>query len=151
MSDVRQSEIMMASCRLSEEEIAAALAVLRSGNLRQGPVTEQLERCFCDRFGARFAIACGSGTAALHLAYSAYLKPGDEVLVPALTFLATASMVIAVGAVPVLCDVDPHTLLIDLVDARRRLTPRTRAIVPVHCSATAATGRRSRHSRKNSV
>lgn len=132
MENANEPEITMASCRLTEAEVAAVVAVLSTGGLRQGPMTERLENLFCENFGARHAIACASGTAALHLAYLSLLEPGTEVLLPALTFLATASMVVAAGATPVLCDVNPDTLLIDLEDASRRMTSRTSAIVPVH-------------------
>ncbi|MBX9591994.1 MAG: DegT/DnrJ/EryC1/StrS family aminotransferase [Hyphomonadaceae bacterium] len=132
MDDDRTPAIATSSCVPSAAEISAVAAVLRSGLLRQGPSVERLEREFCARFGARHAVACASGTAALHLAYQSLLCAGDEVLVPALTFVATASMAIAAQAVPVACDVDADTWLIDLRDAERRITPRTRAIAPVH-------------------
>ncbi len=76
--------------------------------------------------------SCASGTASLHLAYMAFLKPGDEVLVPSFTFMATGSTVAIGGGRPVFCDIDPDTFLIDLEDAERRITERTRAISPVH-------------------
>jgi dTDP-4-amino-4,6-dideoxygalactose transaminase len=78
-------------------------------------------------------IACvNSGTAALHLALEAVLDPGDEVLVQSLTFVATFQAIIAAGTVPVACEVRPGTVTIDLEDAARRITPRTKAIMPVH-------------------
>jgi perosamine synthetase len=77
-------------------------------------------------------VAAANGTVTLHLAYAALVPPGSEILVPAYTFLATASMVVAAGCTPVFCEIDPETLLIDLADAERRITPRTRAIAPVH-------------------
>lgn len=130
--------IPIARVVLEDDDIEAVVRVLRSGNLRAGPITEQFERAFADHVGARYAVAVSSGTAALHVAYAALLHPGDEVLVPAFTFFATASMVTAVGAVPVFCDVDPHTFTLDVEDARRRITPRTRAIAPVHLYGTPA-------------
>jgi perosamine synthetase len=125
-------KIGMAEIKLTESEIAAAERVLRSGALRQGRECEAFEREFADKVGSRYAVTCSSGTAALHLSYMAFLKPGDEVLVPSFTFIAAASTVTAVGAKPVFCDVDPETFLLDLEDAKSRLTPRTRAIAPVH-------------------
>lgn len=125
-------EIQIAEISLTEAEIQAAVNVLRSGKLRQGAECEAFENEFAARTGAQQAISCSSGTAALHLAYWACVQPGDEVLVPAFTFFATASMVTMVGAKPVLCDVDRETFLIDLNDARQRLTAKTRAIAPVH-------------------
>jgi perosamine synthetase len=118
--------------KLTEEEIQAAVEVLRSGNLRQNGECEAFEREFAAKVGARHAVTCANGTASLHLAYLSFLKPGDEVLVPSFTFLATGSMVTASGGRPVFCDIDPETFLIDLDDAARRLTERTRAIAPVH-------------------
>jgi perosamine synthetase len=124
--------IGIAAIKLTEDEIAAAVAVLRSGALRQGKECEAFEQEFAAKVGARFAVSNANGTAALHLAYLACLKPGDEVLVPSFTFFATASMVTMSGAIPVFCDVDPLTFNIDVADAERRITPRTRAIAPVH-------------------
>jgi perosamine synthetase len=118
--------------QLTEDEVAAALKVLRSGGLRQGPVTTALEEAFAAAVGAKFAVAVSSGTAALHLLYLEYLRPGDEILVPTFTFIATASMAALVGARPVFCEVDRRTFTLDVADARRRLTPRTRALAPVH-------------------
>lgn len=124
--------IQMADTHLSEEEIQAAVKVLRSGALRQGPECDAFEQEFARVVGARHAVSCANGSASLHLAYAAILQPGDEVLVPSFTFFATASMVIQSGMKPIICDVDPQTYLLDLADAEKRLTPRTRAIVPVH-------------------
>jgi perosamine synthetase len=117
---------------LTEEEIQAAVEVLKSGNLRQGGQCEAFEHEFALKVGARYAVSCASGTASLHLAYMAFLRPGDEVLVPSFTFMATGSMVAMSGGRPVFCEVDPDTFLIDLEDAGRRITGRTRAISPVH-------------------
>lgn len=117
---------------LSENEIEAAVRVLRSGALRQGKECEAFEKEFAEHVGVAHAVTCANGSAALHLAYFALLSPGDEILVPAFTFIATASMAEVMGARPVFCDVDPDTFLIDLGDAERRITKRTRAIAPVH-------------------
>ena len=117
---------------LTESEIEAAVDVLRSGMLRQGKQSEAFEAEFAEKVGAEHAITCANGSAALHLAYYALLEPGDEVLVPAFTFIATGSMASVVGAKPVFCDVDPNTFLIDLDDARSKITPQTKAIAPVH-------------------
>jgi len=124
--------IDIAQIKLTDDEIEAALAVLRSGALRQGPECDAFEREFADHVGARYAVAVSSGTAALHLAYMLFIEPGDEVLVPSFTFIATGSMVSAVGGRPVFCDIDPNTWLIDLDDAAKRLSARTKAIAPVH-------------------
>jgi perosamine synthetase len=124
--------IQTAEISLTEGEIEAAVSVLRSGALRQGKHCDAFEREFAAYVGAKHAVTSANGSAALHLAYMAFLQPEDEVLVPAFTFIATASMVTAAGGRPVLCDVDPETFLIDLSDAERRVTPRARAISPVH-------------------
>jgi len=126
------NNIEMAEIKLSESEIDAAVRVLRSGSLRQGKECERFENDFCTKTGAKYAIANANGSAALHLAYMAFLEPEDEVLVPAFTFIATASMVTMGGGKPVFCDVDPDNFLIDLKDAEQRITSRTRAIAPVH-------------------
>ena len=127
-----KTTIAMAEIKLTEEEIASAVRVLRSGALRQGRECEAFEREFAQKVGAKYAVASSSGTAALHLAFMAFLRPGDEVLVPSFTFVATGSMVTVTGGKPVFCDVNPETFLIDLEDARGKVTSRTRAIAPVH-------------------
>jgi perosamine synthetase len=118
--------------QLDRRELWAVQQVLKSGRLRSGRITEDFERRFARAVGARFAVAVNSGTAALYLAYRALLVPGDEVIVPDFTFVATASMVVAVGARPVFADVDPETFTLDPADAERRITRRTRALAPVH-------------------
>lgn len=141
-SSVQQQKVRtvvpIAQVALDNGEIEAAVDVLRSGAIRQGKLTQEFERRFADLVGARHAVAVSSGTAALHLAWLAVLKPGDEVLVPAFTFIASASSVILAGGQPVFCDVDPNTGLIDVDDATQRLTPKTRGIAPVHLYGNAA-------------
>ena len=122
----------MAEIKLTEEEIAAAVKVLRSGFLRQGQECDSFEQEFAQKVGAKYAVTSASGTAALHLAYMTFLQPGEEVLVPSFTFIATGSMVTMAGGKPVFCDVDSETFLIDLEDAEKKITDRTRAIAPVH-------------------
>jgi dTDP-4-amino-4,6-dideoxygalactose transaminase len=118
---------------VGEAEIAAVAEVIRSGWLTTGARTFQFEQEFARYVGAPFALAVSSCTAALHLALEAIrLQPGDEVLLPTTTFTATAEVVTYFGARPVLVDVDPNTMNIDPADARRRITPRTKAIIPVH-------------------
>ncbi len=124
--------IKISEVKLSEEEIQAAVEVMRSGNLRQNGQCEAFEREFALKVGSRYALTCANGTASLHLAYMSFLKPGDEVLVPSFTFMATGSMVTMAGGRPVFCEIDPDTLLIDLEDAENRITERTRAVAPVH-------------------
>ncbi len=120
------------SVSLSEADIDAAVAVLRSGMLAQGPNVAAFEERFAALTGARHAIACANGTCALQLAYEPLFAAGDDVLVPAWTYIATASMVVARGARPVFVDADPATFNIDLDDAERALTPNTTAISVTH-------------------
>ncbi|MFH2111182.1 MAG: DegT/DnrJ/EryC1/StrS family aminotransferase [Candidatus Bathyarchaeota archaeon] len=112
--------------------------VLESGQLRQGRRVREFEALFAEKVGARHAYAVCNGTAALHVAYLSAVRPGDEVLVPSFTFLATASMVYYSMARPVFADIDPETYLIDLEDVKEKITPRTRAVVPVHLFGNAA-------------
>ncbi|MDA8322993.1 MAG: DegT/DnrJ/EryC1/StrS family aminotransferase [Actinomycetota bacterium] len=132
MKTMPDQRIPMARVDITPDDIDAVSAVLRSGALRQGEVTARFEDSFARRVGARHAVAVSSGTAALHLAYLALFEPGDEVIVPAFTFVATASMLRAVGAVPVFADVDPRTFALSAADVEHRITPRTRGIAGVH-------------------
>ncbi len=98
-----------------------------------GPYVEEFEQAFAEWLGAEHVVALNSGTSALHLAMiAAGIGPGDEVLVPANTFIATAWGVVYVGATPVFCDVDEVTANIDVADAERRMNARVKAIIPVH-------------------
>jgi perosamine synthetase len=110
------------------------LEALRSGWVSAlGPFVERFERGFASYCETEFAVALSSGTAGLHLALVALgIGPGDEVIVPDLTFVATANAVAYTGARPTLADVDAETLCIDPVSAADRITERTRAIIPVH-------------------
>lgn len=118
---------------MGEEEVQAVSEVIRSGWLTMGARTFEFERQFASYVGSPYAIAVSSCTAGLHLCLEAIgLKPGDEVLVPTTTFTATAEVVTYLGARPVLVDIDARTLNLDVVDAARKITARTRAIIPVH-------------------
>lgn len=124
--------VPIAQVSLDQREIRAVERVLKSGNLRAGRVTQDFESAFAEAVGARHAVAVSSGTAALYLACHALLGPGDEVIVPDFTFVATAAMVAAVGAKPVFADVNPRTFTLDAAEAERHITARTRALIPVH-------------------
>jgi len=124
--------IGMAEIKLSDEEVAAATEVLKSGQLRQGKQCESFEQEFAAKAGANHAVTCANGSASLHLYYMAALQPGDEVLVPSFTFIATASMPAVFGVKPIFCEVDPETYLIDLDHAESLITEKTKAISPVH-------------------
>lgn len=128
----RIRKIPIAQVSLGQNEIRAVGKVLKSGNLRAGPVTEDFEASFASAVGARHAIAVSSGTAALYLACRVLLGKGDEVIVPDFTFVATAAMVAAAGAKPVFADVNPVTFTLDPPAVESRITPRTRALIPVH-------------------
>jgi dTDP-4-amino-4,6-dideoxygalactose transaminase len=115
------------------EEAAAVAEVLESGTLTMGPKVEEFERAIAAACGTMDAVAVSSGTAALHLAVLALgIGDGDEVIVPAYTFPATANAVALAGARPVLVDVDPATMNIDVSRVYDAVTPRTRAVIAVH-------------------
>ena len=121
---------------LHQDEVDEVVSTLRSGWLTSGPHVSRFEREFAAAVGGETAVAVNSGTAALHLAVEAFgLKAGQSVLVPTMTFAATAEVVRYQGAVPILVDVDPQTLNLDLADAARRLRDSKQKVVgimPVH-------------------
>jgi perosamine synthetase len=117
---------------ISDPDIKAVVEALCSGWLTTGPRVPQFEDAFAKWCGARHGVAVNSGTAALHAAMRALrLKPGDEVIVPAITFAASANAAIYEGGVPVFADVEPDTMLIDVKSAASKITSKTRAIVAV--------------------
>ena len=124
---------------LGEEELEAVQQPLRSGWLVQGPYVADFERKFSDYVGAGHALAASSCTTALHLAVAALdLRPGDEVIVPAFTWVATANVVEYMGARPVFCDIDLATYNIDAAQVESKITERTVGIMPVHLFGLAA-------------
>lgn len=133
MTKVKEQVVPFHCIDVGEEEAQAAADVVRSGWLTMGSRTIEFEEKFAAYAGAKHAISLCSGTAGLHLALDAIgLKQGDEVLVPTTTFTASAEVVVYFKAKPVLVDVDAANLCIDPADAECRITPRTRAILPVH-------------------
>jgi perosamine synthetase len=115
------------------EELAALSGVLESRWVGMGAATQEFERRIAETVGARHVVAVNTGTSALHLALDVLdLHEGDEVIVPSLTFVASVQAIIAAGGRPVFCEVCPDTLGIDVDDVRARITPRTRALMPVH-------------------
>lgn len=121
------------AAELAPELEAAAARVIRSGRYILGPEVEAFEREAAARLGAAHAVAVNSATDALTMALIALgVRPGDEVIVPAFTFIATASAVIRAGARPVFADIEPVSCGLDPEEIRRRATARTRAVIPVH-------------------
>ena len=118
---------------IGEEEIASVVETLRSGWLTTGSKTKQFEAEFAQWIGARYAVAVNSCTAALHLALEAIgINEGDEVIVPTMTFAATAEVVHYFKAKPILVDCRSDTLNVDLEQIEKAISPRTKAILPVH-------------------
>ena len=127
------SRIRLAFPELGEDELAEVRAVFESGALTMGPKVEELEQLVAAACGVEHAAAVSNGTAALHLAVLALgIGEGDEVIVPAYTFPATANVVRLAGATPVLVDVDPATFNLDLDKVYEAVTPRTKAVLAVH-------------------
>ncbi len=125
------ADVRLARPDVGEEELAEVAAVLETGQLTMGPKVAELESELARACGTEHAVVVSSGTAALHLAVLALgIGPGDEVIVPAYTFPATANVVALAGGTPVLVDVDPDTFNLD--PHKVELTPRTKAIFPVH-------------------
>lgn len=117
---------------IDEEDINAVVEVLRSDWLTAGPKIAEFEEAFSRYVGAKYAVAVSSGTAALHAAmFALNIGPGDQVIVPSLTFAASANCVVYQKGTPVFVDVEPDTLLIDPQDTERKITPRTKAIIAV--------------------
>ena len=126
-------ELPLSRPDISEADIESVVGVLRTPFLSLGPKLLEFERAFCDYTGARFATAVSSGTAALHLAVTALdIRPGDEIITSPFSFVASANCALFVNAVPVFVDIDPRTFALDANEIERRITPRTRAILPVH-------------------
>jgi dTDP-4-amino-4,6-dideoxygalactose transaminase len=127
-------EVPLFDLRLDPEDVEAVMGVLRSGWLTMGPRTAEFEETFAAHLGVRHCVAVSSCTAALHLAYlAAGVGPGDEVIVPAMTFAATAAAAIYCGATPVFADIlGPHDLSLDPADVEAKLTSRTKAVCVVH-------------------
>lgn len=118
---------------ISNEEIKAIVKVLNSGFLTQGKVVDELENKFAQFCGTKYAIACNSGTAALHIAlYSIGIKPGDEIITTPFTFVATANSILMVGAIPVFVDIDPLSFNIDPSKIENAITTKTKAILAVN-------------------
>jgi UDP-2-acetamido-2-deoxy-ribo-hexuluronate aminotransferase len=119
--------------KIQKEVDRAVLDVIQSTAFINGPEVKKFEQELAAYLGVRHVIACANGTDALQVAMMALdLKPGDEVITPSFTFVATVEVVALLGLKPVFAEVDPHTFNIDPEDIRKKITPRTKAIVPVH-------------------
>jgi len=129
---VRRDRIPYGHQCIDDADVAVVVETLRSDWLTTGPKVAEFERAVADLVGAAEAVAVSNGTAALHAAVHALgVGPGDEVVVPAITFAATANAVVFQGGTPVFADVDPGTLLLDPDNAAARITPRTKAMIAV--------------------
>lgn len=118
---------------IEKSDIISVSAALKSDFLTQGDTVPLFERAIADYVGAKYAVAVSSGTAALHIAYLALgLTAGDEVITSPITFAATANAALYTGAKPVFVDIDPKTALIDISKIEAAITPRTKAIAPIH-------------------
>jgi len=117
---------------IDEYDINAVVEVLRSDWLTTGPKVAEFEQAVTDYVGAKYAVAVSNGTAALHASmYAIGIKPGDEVIVPPITFAATVNCVVYLRGTPVFADVDPNTLLIDPAKVEEKITEKTKAIIGV--------------------
>lgn len=118
---------------IDDEDIKAVIEVLKSDYLTTGPKIEEFENILADYVGARYAVAISNGTAALHSAcFAAGIEEGDEVITSPITFAASANAVLYCGGEPVFADINSKTYNIDLDDIKRKITDRTKAIIPVH-------------------
>ncbi|EMH0746251.1 UDP-4-amino-4-deoxy-L-arabinose aminotransferase [Proteus mirabilis] len=118
---------------IGDEEIKAVESVLRSGWITTGPQNHQLEQDFCEKFGSKHAIAVCSATAGMHVVLMATgIGPGDEVITPSQTWVSTINIITLLGAEPVMVDIDRDTLMVSAESVKKAITPRTKAIIPVH-------------------
>lgn len=125
--------IRIAQPEIGPEEIAAVNEVMQSGILAQGARVAQLEEDFAKYCGTKYAVAVNSGTAAIHVAlHAAGVRDGDEVITVPFSFIATINPILMVGATPVLVDIDPETFCMDVSKLEAAITPKTKAIIPVH-------------------
>lgn len=125
--------IPIAKPYFGEEEEDVVVEVIRSGWVSQGPKVKEFEERFAEYVGARYAVAMSSCTTALHAALAVSgIGPGDEVIVPSLSFIATANSVVHAGATPVFADIDPETCNVTDETIKKAITEKTRAVMPVH-------------------
>ncbi len=131
--------IGIAKPEIESEEINAVNEVLKSGVIAQGAKVAQLEEEFAAYCGTKHAVAVSSGTAAIHAAlFAADIKEGDEVITVPFSFIATINPILMVGATPVLVDIEPDSFCMDVAQLEKAITPKTKAIIPVHLYGQAA-------------
>ncbi|MFW9923965.1 MAG: DegT/DnrJ/EryC1/StrS family aminotransferase [Candidatus Thorarchaeota archaeon] len=125
--------IKLVDPQIDEEEKKAVMDVLESKYLAEGPVAREFEKEFAEYLGVKHVLVTSNGTTALHLALQATeIKPGDEVITTAFTFIASSNSILFNGAVPIFADIDPETYCIDPEKIEEKITPKTKAIMPVH-------------------
>ncbi len=130
---MRSTFLPFSTPSLGDEEINEVVDSLRSGWITTGPKVKRFEDAFKDYVGAPFAVPLSSATAGLHLTLMALrIREGDEIITTPMTFASTVSMIILAGATPVLADIEPGTLNIDVAKVAEKITPATRAVIPVH-------------------
>ena len=135
---MRKDFLVFGSPMIEQPEIDEVVASLKSGWLGTGPKAHKFEEMFKEYKGSKYAVALNSCTAALHLSMLAIgIKPGDEVIVPTMTFASTASVIIHAGGIPVFADCKKDTMNIDPDDIERKISPKTKAIIPVHFAGRA--------------
>ena len=135
---MRKNFLVFASPIIEQPEIDEVTGCLKSGWIGAGPKVEKFQEVFKEYKGSKFAIALNSCSAALHLSMLAIgIKPGDEVIVPAMTFAATASSIVHAGGIPIFVDCQKDTMNIDPEDVRRKITSKTKAIIVVHFAGRA--------------
>jgi dTDP-4-amino-4,6-dideoxygalactose transaminase len=135
---IRPDYLVFGKPLIGEEEIAEVVASMRAGWLGTGPKVAEFERRIAKYKGVKHAVAVNSCTAGLHLSCVGLdIQPGDEVITTAMTFCATVNAIVHAGATPVLADIDPVSMNIDPDEIRRRITPKTRALLPVHYAGRA--------------
>jgi UDP-4-amino-4-deoxy-L-arabinose-oxoglutarate aminotransferase len=118
---------------IGDEEIAAVTEVLRSGWITTGPKNHELEQLFCETYGCQYAVAVCSATAGMHVTLMALnIGPGDEVITPSQTWVSTINIIMLLGATPVFVDVNIDTLMVSAEAIAAAITPKTKAIIPVH-------------------
>lgn len=131
---LKKNKIRVSKSIVNKEEIKAiSRVILKDGYLGMGKEVQKLEEELGKFLKTKRKVVClNSGTAALHLAVASAIKPGDEVLVQSLTFLSSFQAISAAGAMPIACEINPETMAIDLRDAEKKITKKTKAIMPVH-------------------